>query len=96
MYYNDIERVNGVVNWAAAQTDTDNDIYENGSDLGEIVDEAEQNNVKSLDDTSEPCLDNNSVEGMEFPKICVVLAGPFTSAQNALTYKNTKTHWQKI
>jgi hypothetical protein len=98
MYYNDLEHFNGVANYIVANTssDGDPDFEEEFEDeiLRESVD-VETVNVdeESGDEESPPVAPTN---GKKIPIVAVVLCGPFTPSQKALTHARTKVSWYKL
>ena len=103
MYYNDLEHFNGVANYIAANasdgdpnSEEDNDDQEEEFEdeiLRESVDVETANDDEESDDESPPVATMN---GKKMPVVAVVLCGPFTPSQKALTHARTKVTWWKL
>ena len=82
MYYNDLESVNGVVNWCVQATtqsaDGDDDI------------ESDEEDYIRMDGN------DNTPRRRAIPNIAVVLCGPFTAAQKAKVQQRTTVNWTHV
>lgn len=104
MHHDDLEHFNGVANCVAANasdgdpnSEEDNDDQEEEFEdeiLRESVDVETVNDNEESDDESPPVAP--STNGKKTPTVAVVLCGPFTPSQKALTHARTKVTWWKL
>lgn len=90
MYYNDIAAVSKVTKWCKRNTQSHESDDEDDNDT-EFSDDEDSDN-----DDNDGMEEDGSNRRKKFSEICVVLCGPFTSAQRAQTLKRTKVRWNKI
>jgi hypothetical protein len=91
MYYNDLENFNGVANYINANTTRgDSASVENSDDED---DEVSDNSDDEVEEEATVPGEGLFGSGRKFPVVAVVLSGPFTPRQKALTYTRTKVRW---
>ena len=99
MYYSDMTTVNGAVNWAVEATGSnetsDDDVVEDDdttSTDGITVETVEE----SVEDDSPNHYSDEEPTRPMFAEIYIVLSGPFTPYQHAMTKERVKVNWRKI
>ena len=99
MYYSDMATVNGAVNWAVEVTGNESN-GENDSDGDESFTSTTVETVQSDNDYHNEDVSNDNdaahTSNPKFAEIYIVLSGPFTANQHALTKERVKVNWSKI